>query len=252
MAFNPLGFVLPAASLGFGSLLAKPKRGFFSKGAKAPIIKMAQAYLEERHTDETEITEHPVEQGAAIADHAYMKPAMVTILYGWSNSPSKAGSLVGQAVGLGATLTGAAGPLIASLPATAKAAQSLLMGNDPGQVKQVYDSLRKLQSERTLFDLFTGKRSYKDMLIQSISETTDSNTENALLLTITCRQVIIAVTQVVTIGGNPAVQANARARCIVAFARRGYVTQPGNAIGRARQPDRKPRQHNIQLGEYTN
>ena len=30
--------------------------------------------VSEKHTDTLEITEHPVEVGAAIADHAYKKP----------------------------------------------------------------------------------------------------------------------------------------------------------------------------------
>jgi len=35
--------------------------------------------IEEVATDELEITQHPVQQGAAITDHAYMKPATVNV-----------------------------------------------------------------------------------------------------------------------------------------------------------------------------
>lgn len=40
--------------------------------------------LEENSTDELEITAHPVQSGAEISDHAYLKPAMVTtrFMYG--------------------------------------------------------------------------------------------------------------------------------------------------------------------------
>lgn len=202
------GTLLPAAAVGFGLLLPKPKRGFFSAGTTQPIIKMAQAYIEERHTSELEITEHPVEQGAAIADHAFVKPVVVSIVYGWSNSPSQPAGLVSSAVALGQALTGQTGALIASVFSAAQAAQSLLGGNDPGQVKAVYESLIALQKSRVLFDLYTGKRSYKNMLIQSIQETTELNTENCLILTITCRQVIIAITQTVTVGGDTSVLAS--------------------------------------------
>lgn len=38
--------------------------------------------VEEQHEDTLEITEHPVEHGANISDHAFMKPASVTIRRG--------------------------------------------------------------------------------------------------------------------------------------------------------------------------
>ena len=42
--------------------------------------------IEESHEDKAVITEHPVEQGAKINDHAYMEPARVTIRAGHSDT----------------------------------------------------------------------------------------------------------------------------------------------------------------------
>ena len=42
--------------------------------------------IRERHTDELEITEHPVETGTVIADHAFRRPAEVVIECGFSKS----------------------------------------------------------------------------------------------------------------------------------------------------------------------
>ena len=42
------------------------------------------ACLEENSTDELEITEHPVQRGANITDHAYLKPSTVTIRFSYA------------------------------------------------------------------------------------------------------------------------------------------------------------------------
>ena len=44
--------------------------------------------VSEKHTDTLEITEHPVEVGAAIADHAYKKPSEVVMEVGFANRRS--------------------------------------------------------------------------------------------------------------------------------------------------------------------
>lgn len=40
-------------------------------------------WIEEQHTDTMIITEHPVESGATVSDHAFAKPVEVTIKLGW-------------------------------------------------------------------------------------------------------------------------------------------------------------------------
>lgn len=117
--------------------------------------------LEEVHTDRLMITDHPVERGANITDHAYKQPAEVTIRAGWSNSSWQA-------------------------------------GGDPGYVQQVYDTLLQLQESREPFAIITGKRQYENMLIQSLGVTTDQVTEQALMVTAVCREVILVDTQTTT------------------------------------------------------
>ena len=94
--------------------------------------------VEEQHEDTLEITEHPVEHGANISDHAFMKPASVTIRAGVSD------------------------------------------GSEP-------------------FDIITGKRKYRNMLIETLSVLTDADSENALVVTADCREVIIVKTQTVSV-----------------------------------------------------
>lgn len=205
---NLAGFILPAASIGLGSLLIKPKRGFSipsADGVGPPEILIPQATLEERHHDELEITEHPVEQGAAISDHAYKRPSTIAIRCGWSNSPSKSGGLLGQAIGLAGTQSSVIAAASAALP-TLRGVQSLLSGNGIDQVRDIYAKLRRIQVSRIPFDVFTGKCSYKSMLIKSLSTETVSASENSMVVTIICQQVIIVTTQLFSVSSNPDVQ----------------------------------------------
>lgn len=116
--------------------------------------------IDEQHHDELVITDHPVEQGAAISDHAYKKPAELTLTIGWTNS-------------------------------SIAAVTSLQMG---GYSAFAYKTLLQLQAMRTPFSISTGKRRYQNMLIQSLATTTDAKTENSLVVTMHCREVIIVQT----------------------------------------------------------
>lgn len=117
--------------------------------------------IEEQHEDTLAVTEHPVEFGASVSDHAYMEPAAVTIRAGVSDS-------TGQSSG------------------------------EKNSVA-VYEALREIQASREPFDIITGKRKYSNMLIKSLSTMTDENTENALIVTADCREVIIVKTQTVSV-----------------------------------------------------
>lgn len=125
--------------------------------------------IEENHTDELMITEHPVERGANITDHAYIKPAEVTLRWGWSNSaPSNSGALFGLLPQFGAS--------------------------SEEHIKRIYDQLVELMQTRKTFEIQTGRRLYKSMLIQALSTGTDRTTEYSLIIIAKCRQVIIVET----------------------------------------------------------
>jgi hypothetical protein len=121
--------------------------------------------IRERHSDVLTITDHPVEIGSKISDHAYLNPQRVDIeiVYG----SGQIDSLV-----------------------------------------DIYQKFTSLQASRELFNIVTGKRSYRDMLIEVIECTTDARTENLLRLNLHCRQVIIVSTQIVQADSKD--QANAK------------------------------------------
>lgn len=142
-----------------------------------------QCCVEEHHYDELVVTDHPVEMGAEISDHAYKRPAEVVIRAGWSNS------------GLSSLITDIAD--VASLLLNGVTGFSGL-GAAFNYADQVYQQLLTLQASREPISIITGKRSYSNMLIRALSVTTDEKTGHALFCTAICRQVIIAQTQFVS------------------------------------------------------
>jgi len=114
----------------------------------------ARVTVEETARDEVTVTEHPVEQGAPIGDHAFKRQQEVTIQAGWS-----------------------------------------FADGDLSAESGIYGILLDWQASFVPFELVTGKRIHKNMLITGISVTTNQETEFALMLQLTCREVILTQTQ---------------------------------------------------------
>ncbi|XTZ36841.1 phage baseplate protein [Salmonella enterica] len=110
----------------------------------------------EKHVDTLEITQHPVEMGAPITDHAYKLPGEVVMEVGFAGGG--------------------------------------LLGKSP---QERYQQLLDLQAKRLPFDVITGKRIYKNMLLRAIEVSTDVATENVLSATLTLSEVLITNPQVV-------------------------------------------------------
>lgn len=200
------GFVQAGLQIGLNSILVKPKRGLFNiiTGDNTSLDDIiANATIEENHHDELEITEHPVEQGAPISDHAFKRPAEVTLHIAWSNSPNKDNGLISAGVGALAanspafrTISNAAG-IISEAITVGNLVQASLNGAAVNQMADIYAKLLKLQGTKALFDLYTGKRVYQNMMCKILTTPTDYKTENSLFITMVCRQIIITSTQTV-------------------------------------------------------
>jgi hypothetical protein len=136
----------------------------------------ADVTIEERHEDALVITQHPVETGSSITDHAYKLPAKLTIRCGWSNASM--GALYGTVL-------------------------SLLDGSfDSDYVRSIYSKFLTLQQTRSLVDVETGKRSYTNMLISRLSVVTDDKTENVLMMTCELQEILMASTSKVQVNGT--------------------------------------------------
>lgn len=170
------GIVTAAVQLGVEAILVKPKR------AIGPFS--AHVTIEEVHTDELEITDQPVEMGAPVTDHSFRRPSEIIITACWSNSPQRVGLISG---------------LLGAVQGTVGGITSIITGNNVDQVRDVYQKLLALQASRERFDVYTGKRAYKNMMMKTLIVRTDKEHENSLFVTATLREVLIAQTQSVTI-----------------------------------------------------
>jgi hypothetical protein len=191
-----LGTVASAAQIGIQALAIKPKRMWRTESDTLITIVETQMTIEEVHSDEMEITDHPVEQGSVISDHAFARPSELILTIAWSNSPSKTGAL-NQILGAAAN----ASPLLQKVVGAAELVggiASAFSSGDPVTV-QKYKGILKLYNDRRIFDVYTGKRVYNNMLIKSLATTTDSKTENSLILRVGMRQILMAQTQTVTV-----------------------------------------------------
>ncbi|HCO6890825.1 TPA: hypothetical protein OBS79_000608 [Escherichia coli] len=127
--------------------------------------------VSEKHVDALEITEHPVEFGAAINDHAYKRASEVTMECGFAGGGSVLDLVNLSSIGL-------------------------RVGESP---REIYQQLLDLQQSRVPFDVVTGKRTYNNMLIRAIEVTTDRTSENVLSCVLTLREVIMTDTQSITV-----------------------------------------------------
>lgn len=123
------------------------------------------------HTRELEITENPVETGASIVDHSYVKPATITMEVLMSDVH-----------------------------------RSIYPGQFDGAKSRsfaAWDVLNKIQSSRIPCSVFTPLGLYNNMLVSSIEATEDSSTVHALSANVTLREIPIARIKTVKISSAP-------------------------------------------------
>ncbi|EIZ81875.1 putative bacteriophage protein [Methylobacterium sp. GXF4] len=86
-------------------------------------------------------------------------------------------------------------------------------GKYNGYIRGIYERLLRLQATRMPFSIFTSRRRYPNMLMESITDPISANTYTAMLPRITFRELIISRTQTDSAttaksASNPANQAN--------------------------------------------
>lgn len=126
------------------------------------------AVLVQDHTSDLEVTDNPVETGVSVSDHAYLKPKVVKMTVGVSNTPLR------------------------------------VRQNDPfsdlgeNRVRRAYELLLDLQKKAEPFDVVTGLKLYSNMVVKSLSSRQEGPRDNAIKFEVTLREVIIVSTQIVT------------------------------------------------------
>lgn len=115
----------------------------------------ALVVMEEQSVDTLEVTQHPVQEGAAITDHAFKQPEELTM--------------------------------------------RVVFDDAQRPLAETYARLRELQASREPFDVVTGKRIHRNMLMLSLSCTNDPDTESVLSLSITLQEVILVQVEVAVV-----------------------------------------------------
>lgn len=122
------------------------------------------AVIAAQHTTRRQITDHPVQWGAAISDHSYQLPAMLTLEIGMSDA-------------------------MTSFDTTAYSATG-------GQGKSVnaYQEFVQLQKTGRALVVDTHLKRYENMVIESISAPDNSKTTYSLRCSITFKEIFIGTT----------------------------------------------------------
>ncbi len=144
------------------ALLGEATYALIARAGRAigPII--PDVVIEEAHRDGLIITQHPVEAGASITDHAFKRPSEYEMRCGFSNSSA----------------------------------------GYEGYARQVYERLLALQNSRQPQTIFTGKRVYRNMLLADLAVVTDKHSENILAVQVRLQEIIIVSTKTTNTGGT--------------------------------------------------
>lgn len=129
------------------------------------------AFLRIDHESKLTITEHPVQSGAAVNDHAYLNPRKLTMEIGMSDV---AASIV-------------SGQFVSGLPRSVTA----------------FRLLQELQAKKTFLRVLTRLQLYENMLIESISAPDDYTTRYSLKATVSLREVIVPSVKTVAVSAAP-------------------------------------------------
>jgi hypothetical protein len=193
--------------VGAGSSILSNILTVIPKGSIGGIA--VQATLEETSTDSVTVTDHPVEAGAQISDHAFYRPAELVMRCGWSNSsPSNLISAVSSLFsGGGASQFAGLAQLTGQTASVAVSGGGMSISD---YVSGVYAQLLSLQQSLQPFTVVTSIRQYTNMVMTSLALTRDQKTYQALMVTATMRQVIIVNTVSTTLApmANQATPAN--------------------------------------------
>jgi hypothetical protein len=146
------------------------------------------AVISAQHTTRRQITEHPVQWGAAISDHSYQLPALLTLEVGMSDAMSSFN--FGQ------------------------------YSPDSGAGKSVnaYQTFVELQKTGQPFIVNTHLQRYTNMVIENISITDNNKTTYSAKFSISFKEIFIGITSTVSKSTFPMLTAAAEKKTVNAAA----------------------------------
>ena len=129
------------------------------------------AVIREEHTSTLHITEHPVQSGANVTDHAYIEPARLVMEIGMSDA------------------------MAAVYPGQFEDADTKSVS--------AYRTLLELQKSRLPLAVMTRLYLYQNMLIETITAPDDHKTQYGLRCTVALREIIVVDVAETTVSARP-------------------------------------------------
>jgi len=125
------------------------------------------AYLMLDHDSQLTMTDHPVEEGANVTDHAFLEPESLSMEIAMSDVCTN--FVDGQ------------------------------FAQKPTRSISAFDTLKQLQKDRTPLTISTRLKTYKNMLIATIASPEDFKTMYGLRATVIFREIIVVSTETVAL-----------------------------------------------------
>lgn len=154
-------------------------RRFFGGKDQAAWVRTFDAVEVEDHIFDTEVTDEPVETGASISDHAFDRPARLTIT-----------------------------AAVSDLPPPGKESD-VFSTEGPTRGLAAYAWLRLAQRAHEPFSVQTGLDLFPSMVITSLKVKKDAKSEHILYFTVELKEISWVTTQVVYYPARPKTKKNA-------------------------------------------
>lgn len=129
------------------------------------------AAVSEEHASESQITDHPVEEGADITDHVRRQPRRLVVNGWFSNHPI--------------------------LKLASENAQGIAGGDPQTRAQDAFAELERIKDAGTLVAVRTTLKTYESMIITSLSAPRDARRGSTLDVTIGLREIVTATTELV-------------------------------------------------------
>lgn len=156
------------------------KYTFISRGGFDVLVQL-DALESESADHDVEVTDHPVEVGADVSDHARVKPIMLSVQGIISNTPVNRTQQRRVIQTQGFTIQSTA---VNGAPAGAT-----------GYAEAALERLTTLKEARQLVSVVTPSRVYKDMLLTSMKVPRDAKTGDAVRVALTFKEIRFAEVQ---------------------------------------------------------
>lgn len=132
------------------------------------------AYFNINHESTLSITEHPVQSGVNISDHAFMQPNQLSFEIGMSDVMKDISN-----------------------------SNYVSFSSDATRSINAYKILKQLQSNRIPINVYTKLWNYTNMLIETLSAPDSNETAYALKASVTLKELLVATVTTVKISERP-------------------------------------------------